>query len=467
MKTFNLFLLNFLFLSSLICQNDSLSLQLDTFILNEMTSNNIPGLSACIVKGDQIVWKKAYGKVNLSTNENVTLQTQFTLASISKLFSATAVVQLWQDNLLDIDADINNYLPINIENPNFPGTTITTRQLLTHKSSLKDSETDLQLWDALGDPIYDLETFCAEYFVNGGSLYDASNFSNTAPGSSSYWYSNAGYTLLGYIVQEVSGEPFNTYCANNIFNKLNMPTAGWFYAETDSNNLAMPYNSAFQAYGYYSVPEYPAAMLKSNIIELSNFLIAYTQKGIFNQVELVNDITFASLVPNTMNNGFAWWGSDTWYGDATGNYWSHGGFMNGVRTQLNYYPTDSTGLIILTNGEGSYTNIQNKMESFIPLFEKETEEEEEEPQQNSVINLELKFKIYPNPIKGKKIVSIENSKQDDVYKIEILNLNTKKVEDITMLKNKSQLNLSKYSAGLYFLKFFTTEKTIYKKIVVQ
>ena len=77
------------------------------------------------------------------------------------------------------------------------------------------------------------------------------------------------------------------------------------------------------------------------------------------------------MVPEDMNNGFAWWGKDTWYGDPFGNYWSHGGYMNGVRTQINYYPFDSTGLIILTNGEGNYTPIQNQLESYIPLFEVE------------------------------------------------------------------------------------------------
>lgn len=62
---------------------------------------------------------------------------------------------------------------------------------------------------------------------------------------------------------------------------------------------------------------------------------------------------------------------DTWYGDPSGNFWSQGGFMNGIPTQTNYYPNDASGLIILTNGKGNYLPIQNQIESNIHLFEVE------------------------------------------------------------------------------------------------
>lgn len=349
--------------------NEIIGQQLDALIAIELQQQPIPGLSACIVKNGKVVWKTAQGLANINLNEPVTTQTEFTLASISKLFTATAVAQLWENGLLDIDADINNYLPISVINPNFPNVPITARQLLLHKSSLKDFESDLELWDAPGDPIYSLPNFCSQYFVAGGSLYKASNWASTAPGNSGYWYSNAGFTLLGYLVESISGTPFNVYVKTNILQPLNMPSAGWYYSEVDSAGMAMPYDNSLQPYGFYSVPEYPSAMLKSNVEELANFLIAYTLEGQFNGVQLVTPATFQTIVPSTMTNGFGWWGKDTWYGDPTGNFWSHGGFMNGVRTQLNYYPADSTGLIILTNGEGSYAAIEQLVESYIPLFE--------------------------------------------------------------------------------------------------
>ena len=310
--------------------NSVLSAELDTFIQDQMVLNNIPGLSACIVKDNQVIWKAAYGTANFNTNLAVTTQTEFTLASISKLFTATACAQLWETGLLDIDTDINTYIPITIINPSFPNIPITVRQLLQHKSSLKDYESDLDIFQIIGDPNINLSDFSSMYFLQGGNYYNPNNFSSSsAPGLSQYWYSNAGFTLLGYIIQEISGLTFEAYCQLHILDLLQMNSAGWYYADIDSNDIAMPYDDMMNPYGYYSVAQVPAAMLKSNVEDLANFLLAYTQHG---------------------------------------NFWSHGGYMHGVRTQLNFYPIDSTGLIILTNGEGSYNAIQNKIESYIPLF---------------------------------------------------------------------------------------------------
>jgi CubicO group peptidase (beta-lactamase class C family) len=349
--------------------NSVLSAELDTFIQNQMASNNIPGLSACIVKENQVIWKAAYGTANFNSGLPVTTETEFTLASISKLFTATACVQLWENEQLDLDVDINTYLPVTIVNPYFPNSTITVRHLLEHRSSLRDYESDLDLLQIIGDPTINLTDFCNMYFLPGGTYYDANNFnSSSAPGIAQYWYSNAGFTLLGYIIQEVSGMTFEEYCQVYILNPLQMNTAGWYYEDMDADDIAMPYNNMMNPIGYYSVAQVPAAMLKANVEELANFLLAYTQQGIFQNNTLFSQATFEEIVPSNMQNGLGWWGMDTWYGDSNGDFWSHGGYMHGVRTQLNYYPSDSTGLIILTNGEGIYSAIQNEIESYIPLF---------------------------------------------------------------------------------------------------
>lgn len=436
-------------------QNDILALQVDSFILAEMEQQNIPGLSASIVKEGQVVWKGVYGMANFETNTPVTFETKFTLASISKLFTATACSQLWEDGLLDIDADINNYLPVTILNPNFPEIPITTRQLLQHKSSLHDYESDLQLWDQLGDPMFDLEGFCTNYFIEDGSLYQVDNYGTSPPGESNYWYSNAGFTLLGYIVQEISGVPFNEYCQTNILDPLQMNTAGWFYSEVDILDLAMSYNSNNVPYGYYSVPEYPAAMLKANIDELSNFLIAFTQHGNFEGNEIISSPTFQTMLPEDMTNGFAWWGVDSWWGDSQGDFWSHGGYMNGVRTQLNYYPADSSGLIILTNGEGSYSAIQNKLEEYLPLFEMEDTS-------NSFDEYEMMdVMIYPNPVLSVERLYVVFGDNDLVEKqIIIHNTLGQLVFEKTTKKDEIVIDVSGLDAGMYTILLY--EKSMLK-----
>jgi len=457
-----LVLITFLFIQLAAMQaqtpNETLGQQLDSLIAIQMQQQSIPGLSASIVKLGTVVWKAAHGLANISQATPVTTETEFTLASISKLFTATACAQLWENGLLDIDADINNYLPITIINPNHPNTPITTRQLLQHKSSLRDFESDLELWDAPGDPIYDLSTFCTQYFVPGGNLYQASNWGNAMPGNSSYWYSNAGFTLLGYIVESVSGSPFNIYVKTNILQPLNMPTAGWFYSEVDSAGMAMPYNDLLQPYGFYSVPEYPSAMLKSNVEELSNFLSAYTLGGQYNGFQLVAPATFQTIVPPTMTTGFGWWGKDTWYGDPNGNYWSHGGFMNGVRTQLNYYPADSTGLIILTNGEGSYNAIQQLLESYIPLFEVE--------QATGISEVEsLQFSITPNPANDLVTVNLGEALHFPAI-VRLLDPTGKEVIRKTVNENRVVLSTEALPNGSFLLSVVSVKQHGAKLLVI-
>ncbi len=441
--------------------NEELVKELDVFIESQMQQQSIPGLSACIVKGDKVVWKAAYGMANFANNTPVEIGTEFTLASISKLFTATACAQLWEKGELDLDADINDYLPIKVVNPNFPNTPMTTRQLLQHKSSLHDSESDLQLWDELGDPIYDLPTFCAAYFVEGGNLYVASNFGDTAPGLASYWYSNAGFTLLGYIVESVSGMPFNEYCEKNILEPLQMNSAGWFYADVDTDGMAMPYNLMGEAYGFYSVPEYPAAMLKANVSELANFLIAYTQKGKFEGQTLVNASTFASIVPDNRQNGFAWWGKDTWWGDPDGNFWSHGGYMNGVRTQLNYYPDDSTGLIILTNGEGNYLPIQNQLEAYIPRFHTDGTTASQELEAPDDI------RIFPNPLTQQDHLILDRSELSSTeIQIQLQDIEGHTLYSVQTNASKVSIPLANYPKGLYLLQLISEDQIQSRKIVI-
>jgi CubicO group peptidase (beta-lactamase class C family) len=90
----------------------------------------VPGLAACIVKGDEVIWKNAYGFANIDKQKPFRLESVMHIASVSKLFTTTAIMQLWEQGKLELDTDINEYLPISVRNPKFPDASITVRQLL-------------------------------------------------------------------------------------------------------------------------------------------------------------------------------------------------------------------------------------------------------------------------------------------------------------------------------------------------
>ena len=116
---------------------------LDSIILAYKNSLSIPGIATLIIKDNEVVWNKNYGYRNLQYQLPVEDSTIFLMVSISKTILATAVMQLWENGMIDLEKNINNYLPsgFTVENPRFPSDTITVKMLLTHTSSILDNGT--------------------------------------------------------------------------------------------------------------------------------------------------------------------------------------------------------------------------------------------------------------------------------------------------------------------------------------
>jgi len=112
------------------------SVTLDSFIVAKMEQYHFPGLAACIVKDDKIIWKNNYGYANIEQEKLVSDSTLFYIASVSKTFTATVIMQLWERGMFELDDDVNDYLSFNVRNPNHPDIPITFRMLLTHTSSI-------------------------------------------------------------------------------------------------------------------------------------------------------------------------------------------------------------------------------------------------------------------------------------------------------------------------------------------
>jgi len=112
------------------------NIDVEAEILKEMSTAQIPSVVACVISNNEIVWEGIYGFADISESRLTTRQTSYTLMSISKLFLATAVMQLWERGRINLDEDINQYLPFEVKNPKFPNQKITARMLLIHTSSM-------------------------------------------------------------------------------------------------------------------------------------------------------------------------------------------------------------------------------------------------------------------------------------------------------------------------------------------
>lgn len=203
-----------------------------------MTNNDVMGMSVVVFCKDGIKQNIALGKSDWSRNIDMTTESKYRIASISKTITAIAVMQLVEQNLLDLDADISDILGYEVKNPNHPNTAITTRMLLSHTSTIIDGSTYSSFLGASvnDNPIPNLSTI----LTVGGQYYIASQFNNTTPGTY-FNYSNINYVILGTLIEKVSSTRFDVYCKQNIFDPLEIDASFNVNDLTDIDQVAVLY----------------------------------------------------------------------------------------------------------------------------------------------------------------------------------------------------------------------------------
>ncbi|MBP7450939.1 MAG: serine hydrolase [Flavobacteriales bacterium] len=336
---------------------------LDNYISSQMVTQHISGLAAVLVRDNAIIWYGNYGLADRDAGIPVTDSTIFMLASVSKTITATALMQLVEDGLVGLDDPVNDHIPFTVVNPNHPDSVITIKQLLTHTSSIQDN------WDlmpySVGDPTTPLGDFLFDYLDASGANYDpVLNYNSFAP-NSTYQYCNIGYALCGYVVEEVSGMPFNVYCNLNIFQPLCMDNTGWFLSEVDTTLVARPYTYAGGIYtdeGLYGYADYPDGQLRTTALSLAKFMYSHMNQGHFDGVQLLDtataDLMLTPAVPDIEPAQGLCFGV---FDDAYGTWWNHTGGDLGVSTIMHFDVATNTGLLILTNGDGNFWPIRNRI----------------------------------------------------------------------------------------------------------
>jgi CubicO group peptidase (beta-lactamase class C family) len=337
-----------------------------TSLDNQLRALNVPGLSAAIVKGGRLVCAAVAGKANVEQDRPVTVDTLFLIASVSKTVTATALMQLYEQKRLGLDDDVNSYLPFRISVPASPSVPITFRQLLTHTASIRDNKKYINCPDSCAygssplpivtrgaDSQIALGDFVKGYFTPGGPYYDGDeNFEDEKPGTTAK-YSNMSMVLIGYLVEIISGTPFDRYCQNHIFRPLGMDKTSWRLANVDQSTVAIPYNKgwfAYTPYGHYGEPDYPDGMLRTSVTDLAQFLISFMEEGRYDKKQILNPMTVREMLkPQTDLDPSIGLG---WFNQLIGKrmIWGHDGSDHGAGAKMWFDPTSREGVIILTNG---------------------------------------------------------------------------------------------------------------------
>lgn len=184
-----------------------------------------PGISVAVVKDGDIVYNKAFGFADAPQNIPTTLDTVYKWWSVTKIITATAILQLHERNKLDIDTPVVDYLPFfDVEYPSENSATITVRHILNHSSGLPDNVPAVIGWMHFEDePQLDQTALLEKILPDYKKLI-------FEPGDHSE-YTNVGYMVLGAIIEAVSGQTYQDYIIENIFKPLRMDHSNFFYTE--------------------------------------------------------------------------------------------------------------------------------------------------------------------------------------------------------------------------------------------
>jgi len=334
-----------------------------------------PSLSACIINNDQIIWSKCYGYYDIKNQKEPDSDTIYVIASITKTIVGTALMQLYEQGYFLLDEDVNNYLPFSLRNPNFPDEPITFRMLLSHTSSLNTNTRNEYYWvNFSGDPPFNFfpEPYLREFLIPGGKFYHEDVWSETNKPGEHAMYANVGFDLISYLVEILSNESFLSYCQNNIFDPLEMYNTSFNLSSLNIDDVAIPYhyhqgkyyqiNELSFIYGddippepYWKLRCYPAGGLYTTINDLSHFLIAHMNDGIYQNTRILEKETIdlmQNIHPdNAIQYGLAWMNkSISFRYTAMG----HGGDLMGVDTWMLYIPSEDIGIIYFANGNPAF-----------------------------------------------------------------------------------------------------------------
>jgi len=276
--------------------------QIDNYILSEMADLHIPGISIAIVQGSQIVHLKSFGIADPS-GRPLTPQTPMLIGSLTKSFTALAIMQLVESGKIDLDTPAQHYLPWffilplpetdYLDMDRIPDSNassrITIRQMLNQTSGISRSTGEKMIMDG------DISDSAIEHYVR---VLAAERMHHAA--GAGFEYSNANYVTLGMIIQAVSGMSYEAYVQEHIFKPLEMNNSFTSQLEAQQHGMSAGYR---QWFGFpilasdlpYPRGSMPAGYLISSSEDLAHYMIAQMNAGQYKDVSIVSPQAIETL----------------------------------------------------------------------------------------------------------------------------------------------------------------------------
>ncbi len=322
------------------------------------------GISAAVVKEGKIVYNESFGYKDLQNKTPLANDDIMRIASISKSFTATSLMQLVDKGVISLDDDVSDLIGFKIRNPHHPQIPITLRMVLSHTASIRDKE-DYFTLDHLNPAVYG---DCIE------SYYEYK------PGED-YNYSNMGLNLAGAILEKVSGVRFDDYVRENVINKLGL-YGGHNIDSLDAEKFALIYSVEEGEYKLsegayrsrsedmpnyvqgYSAPIFsPTGGVKISAHDLAIYMMMHMNYGQYNGFRIISEESAKTMQtpirvkqdPDAAEYAlclteFVNYVDDEKY-NTPGNYLiGHTGGAYGLNSIMIWSPADNWGIVAMSNG---------------------------------------------------------------------------------------------------------------------
>ncbi len=319
-----------------------------------MEEEKVVGLSVAVVKNNKIIYTHSFGMQDIEKGIPLTDKSIFRIASISKSFTATSIMQLVEAKKISLDDDFSDLIGFKVRNPKFPNTKITLRMILSHTSSVNDSE-----------GYFSLDVINPAKNPNWEKCYD-----NYEPGKG-YAYCNLNFNMTGAVIEKITGERFDQYVKHHILDPLGIE-GGYCIDSLDKSKFATIYEyskeaskfiASKDAYNPRSVeiknhimgqttPIFsPTGGMKISATGLAKYMIMHARNGAYdggNIISRKSSIQMQTKLSDEGNYGLALRISDKLIAGET--MVGHTGSAYGLYSAMFFNVEKKFGIVVITNG---------------------------------------------------------------------------------------------------------------------
>jgi CubicO group peptidase (beta-lactamase class C family) len=344
---------------------DDLATYVDALFAEHMEEYGIPGAAFAMVSGQEILLTRSYGLANQDAQIPVDAQTTlFDIGSVTKLFTATAAMQVAEQGLIDLDTDVNEYIT-GFQVPDTYAEPVTMRHLLTHTAGFED-RFFLGMVAPSDDERQPLGENLAEHLPP-----------RVRPPGEVFDYNNFGTTLAGHVVESVSGQPFEEYVSEHILQPLGMTRSGFTIPPEYQGDMALAYGgftSEVEELEPWPLNHLPAGGLRTTAVEASAFMLAHLNGGEYQgnrilDADSVDEMHTVQFRPHPAVSGIGLGFSEHQVEDRRGI--QHAGDWVGTAAILYLLPDEQVGIFAAYNsGAGALARtklVEALLEQYFPV----------------------------------------------------------------------------------------------------